>query len=139
MITVSLCEIKPLYLRSKCVKVTLQEGQLKQIENILLDSALGGFLLPYLAKRQYDIKIDIHKTKYKVPIIQGKSLELENTAPVSLENNRNSKIHAFKRYQLLGNHGPGTVLVSEHTQIKKAKSQLSQFIEKQTNGRTSVL
>lgn len=62
MITVSLCEIKPLYLRSKYVKVTLQEGQLKQIENILLDSALYG-------KKQYDVEIDIHKTKYKVPII----------------------------------------------------------------------
>lgn len=57
MITVSLCEIKPLYLRSKYVKVTLQEGQLKQIENILLDSALGGFLVLYMAKSNMMLKL----------------------------------------------------------------------------------
>lgn len=50
MITVSLCEIKLLYLSGEYAKVTLQEGQPKQVESTLLDNGLCGFLLPYLTK-----------------------------------------------------------------------------------------
>lgn len=50
MIRVSSCEIKSPYLCSEYAKVTLQEGQLKPVERILLDRALGGHLLLYLAK-----------------------------------------------------------------------------------------
>lgn len=50
MITVSSCETKPPYLCGEYAKVTLQEGQLKPVESMLLNSALGGCLLLYLAE-----------------------------------------------------------------------------------------
>lgn len=66
MITVSSCEIRPQSLCGDYAKVPVQEGQLKRAESVLLDRALGGCLLPYLAKRQYSIKIYRPETGCKI-------------------------------------------------------------------------
>ena len=51
MIAVSCCEIRPQSLCGDYAKVTVREGQLKRGKSVLLDRALGGCLLPYLAKK----------------------------------------------------------------------------------------
>lgn len=45
----------------------------------------------------------------------------------------------IQKTPVTGNHGPGTILASEDTKMKKTKSQLSPFIEKQTNQEIDVL
>lgn len=66
MITISLCEIKPSDLCHEYAEVTLQEGPLTQVESKLPDSGSWVFIV-LLGKTQNDVKIYIHKTRYKAP------------------------------------------------------------------------
>lgn len=64
-----------------------------------MDCALGGCSL------QPSFKIYIPKTRYKtLPHKQG-SLGSGNMAPVTLENNKSNKIHAFKKMLVTINLG----------------------------------
>lgn len=66
MITVSLCEIKPLYLCREYAQVTLQEVPLRQVESKLPESGSWVFIV-LLGKTQNGVKIYTQKARYQAP------------------------------------------------------------------------
>lgn len=141
MITVSVCEIHQLYLCREYAKVALQEGHLKQIQSIRLYSALGGCLLPYLAKGRKISTCTYIGLDTRLPPHQ----DLQNCRTLLLQclhkhNHKNyDENSCIRNRPVTVHHGPGTILALEETKMREAESQSSQFIEEQTNKKTVTL